>query len=242
MRCPLCDQRTEAPGRPPAEALIFCAHCGSRPEERELIWFLQKLAPPAPGTKMLDIGPTATRLRRARELFGDVRYTAIDIVDPPEGPAAFVPGQRFLVMDVTRLSFSEQAFPLILAPFVLAEVRSDYMAMSELHRCLHNDGMAVLTEPIYAGKTERYAEWPGRTDFLPPENANRPLAWAYGEDFFERLEAAGFFVERLNLRSLAGAAAEEYAFRPKAELILGFKYRASLLAFRERLAGGGDPA
>jgi hypothetical protein len=243
MRCPLCEWQTTSPGGPPAADLLgpsparlsVCARCGSLPEDRELIWFLKYVAKPDPGTKLLDIGPTAARLALAPRLFRELRYTAIDIV-APEGEGSFVPGQRFLVMDVTRLSFSDQAFPLVLAPYVLAEVRSDYMAMWELHRCLHNDGMAVLTEPLFAGKTERYGEWEGEAALLPEENRARPLAWAYGADFLERLEAAGFFVERLDLRAIAGpAAAEEYAFRPVPELILGFKYRASLLRFRERL-------
>jgi len=242
MLCPLCRTQSRDPGPAPAEAPRLCAHCGSRPEDRELTWFLQSLAPPEPGTKLLDIGPPEARLRQARHLFPGLRYTAIDH-DPREGEsAAFTPGQRFLVMDVTRLAFSDQAFPLILAPFVLAEVRSDYAAMWELHRCLHNDGMAVLTEPLITTKTKRFAEWEGQAASLPPESRNRPLAWAYGEDFFERLEAAGFFVERLDLRALAGAErAREYAFREVPELILGFKYGEAAAKFRDRLKPKEEP-
>lgn len=237
MRCPLCDQQTEGPPASAGAPGAVCPYCGSRPTDRELAWFLKHIAAPEYGTKILDIGPSEARFTQAARLFPDVRYTAIDR-DPREGETPFVPGQRFLVMDVTRLAFSDQAFPVILAPFVLAEVRSDYMAMWELHRCLHNDGFAVLTETLFAGKTERIHEWKGGA--IPAENAGRPLAWAYGEDFLERLEAAGFFVERLNLRALAGApAAEEYAFRPVPELILGFKYGASLAKFRERLKEAG---
>lgn len=228
MRCPLCGHKENGDF---AAASWLCPTCGSTAEDRELTWFLQHLNPLKEGAKVLDVGPSHARLQLAPRLFSTARYTAIDPI-PRGNNAGLKPPHRFLPMDVTRLSFSEQAFDAILCQHVLAEVRSDYMAMWEIHRCLRNEGFAVLTEPLFAGKTARFSEWKGRST-VPPSCQERPLAWAYGDDFVERLEAAGFFVHRLNLQSFAGAAAAENAFRPEPELILGFKFRASLRAFLE---------
>lgn len=227
MRCPLCSHKENGEI---AAAAWTCPTCGSLAEDRELAWFLQQYNPLKDGAKVLDVGPSRARLQLAKKLFPSVRYTAIDPV-PRGDNAGLKPPHRFLPMDVTRLSFSEQAFDAILCQHVLAEVRSDYMAMWEIHRCLRNEGFAVLTEPLFAGKTARFSEWKGQT--VPASCQERPLAWAYGEDFMERLEAAGFFVHRLDLKVLAGSAATENAFRPDPELILGFKFRASLRAFLE---------
>lgn len=153
--------------------------------------------------KVLDISPTLEQARCFPAAFAPAKYTAIGRHSSPEREI------RFLEMDATRMSFSDHSFDLILCNQVLPYIRSDYQAMSEVHRCLKAKGLAMFNSaPILPGKTQRAAEV-----FQGAESQDPSLEWIYGSDYFERLEAAGFFVHRLD--------------HSGAELVLCFKFRES---------------
>lgn len=169
---------------------------------------------------MLDIAPPRARATQLPKMIEGSRYTAVNWGG---GPPLKMP-HRYMAMDPTHLSFSDKCFDLAIASNVLATIRSDFMAMWELHRCLRDDGMAILTEPLRPQKKTKRMDGE-----RIPEGETRPIAWRYGEDYLERLEAAGFFVLRLPLDSLG-----PYTFHTP-EIFLGFKFKGELEKFEEGL-------
>lgn len=234
MRCLLCQQnfeRYEEYGIPPRSGK--CPECGAKPRHRELAWFFQRFVKLGEGSKVLEVGPSKIQARYFTQIIEPAKYTAIDI-RRLKHHELLKPPHRFMEMDATRMSFSDQSFDVVLCNHILPFIKSDYQAMSQIHRCLKGTGLAVFNVSLELPKTRRafemHDENPERytREFLE-ENGTE---WMYGEDYFERLEAAGFFWHRLKLAPLADPAfAREQAFRENAELFLCFKFRDTMDAF-----------
>lgn len=174
-----------------------CPRCGSRPGERDLACFFQRLDL-GEGTKVLEIIPTRAQLAYFPKFIGRARYTAVGNV-PPARPLGAP--HRFLTMEPTRLTFSDQSFEAILCNNVLPYLRSDYQAMWQIHRCLKPEGFAVITSSVTLTKTRRAVEMAQEDPRVYTDEylAAHGTEWLYGEDYFERLEAAGFFPHRLRV-------------------------------------------
>lgn len=207
----------------------FCPSCNSYPEDRAFARLFHETVRPrlGAGTKILDVAPPAPQLANFAQPFfvGEARYTAIAPIRLPDAEAVHLP-HRFLEMSITRLSFSDASFEVIICNHVLPYVRSDFLAMSELHRCLKADGIAFLNVSVGPGKSRRAGEGTG----LPGSGRE----WRYGEDYFERLEAAGLFVLKLPLRKLLEGRIEEAGLAEEAIQVVCFKFRDAM----ERFAGG----
>lgn len=205
-----------------------CPHCGSLPEHRLQFLFLSRAEKfREEGRKTLAVGPSEAELKYLLRQSGHARATAIDIRDRTFHQR-IEPPHRLLKMDVTHLSFSDQCFDLILCGGVLPFIRSDFLGMSEMHRCLKGEGLAILTVKILLEKSRRASELHGeQPDIFSREFlALRGDEWVYGEDYFERLEAAGFFFHRLRAAaSLDDATREQQGIPEELELILCFKFR-----------------
>lgn len=215
MPCSLCQ-----PESPEVQAVnAFCPSCNSYPEDRAFARFYRDFVLPrfTAGSKILDVAPPAPQLAGfPRPCFiGEARYTAIAPVRLPEADSLQLP-HRFLEMDITHLSFSDASFEVIVCNHVLPYVRSDFLAMSELHRCLKADGMAFLNVSVGPGKSRRAGEGTG----LPGSGRE----WRYGEDYFERLEAAGLFVLKLPLRKLIGGTIESAGLPEDPLQVVCFKF------------------
>jgi hypothetical protein len=213
MPCSLCQpQEVQAVN-------AFCPSCNSYPEDRAFARFFRDFVRPrlAPGSKILDVAPPAPQLAHFAQpaFIGEARYTAIAPVRLPDADALQLP-HRFLEMDITRLSFSDASFEVIIGNHVLPYVRSDFLAMSELHRCLKADGIAFLNVSVGPGKSRRAGEGTG----LPGSGRE----WRYGEDYFERLEAAGLFVLKLPLRKLIGGTHEAAGLPEEPLQVVCFKF------------------
>ncbi len=198
----------------------ICPSCGSYPEDRAFASFFKTYARPEPQAKILDVAPPGPQLAHFPKLLEGARYTAIAPVPLPEAEGLKAP-HRFLQMDVTRLSFSDASFDMIICNHVLSYVRSDFLAMSELHRCLKAQGVAFLNVSVAPGKSRRESMGTG--------SIGSGREWSYGEDYFERLEAAGLFVLRLPLANLIENAPAG------SEQVLCFKYKDAMDGFRARL-------
>jgi hypothetical protein len=234
MRCLLCQHNFEAYeeyGIPPRSGK--CPQCGAKPRHRELAWFFDQFVKFEEGSKLLEIGPSKIQARSFTQRIAPAKYTAIDIRHLKHHDL-LKPPHRFLEMDATRMSFSDQSFDVILCNHILPFIKSDYQAMSQMHRCLKSSGFAIANVSIELPKTRRAFEMHDEN----PERYSREFLeengteWIYGEDFFERLEAAGFFWHRLRLAPLADSSlVKEQAFRADAELFLCFKFRDTMDAF-----------
>jgi SAM-dependent methyltransferase len=241
MRCLICQQSFpafESYGIPPRGGR--CPNCGSKPRHRELAWFFQTYVRLKKESKILEVGPSKIQAKFFVDpvYIGEAKYTGIDLLKLKHHDL-LKPPHRFLEMDVTRLSFSDQSFDVILCNHVLPFIRSDYMAMSEIHRCLKSTGIAVLNVHIGLEKTKRATEMAQIQPDLYTEEfrIENGTEWVYGEDFFERLEAAGFFHTRIRLFELASNEIRELgAFREDSELFCCFKFQDEMHRFKEGLS------
>lgn len=226
MRCSLC----QAAFLPDDSS---CPGCGAEPEDRLLAWLLDRLPVGPPGGKLLAVAPSAALANYYTRKFpqGELKVTAIHHA---LRDGRLHPPHRSIEMDVTHMTFSDHCFDVVVAGGVLPFVRSDYLAMSEMHRCLKTAGVVALYVNLPWAKTRRAAdvraEEPGvfSREFFERHGTE----WVYGEDFFERLEAAGFFVHRLGPRAQPGPEwCREQSVPVRTELVLCFKFRDSMEAF-----------
>jgi SAM-dependent methyltransferase len=200
VRCPLCGGRFRrmAPadnGRPGAR----CPGCGSYERHRALwLWlWRERKRLMAPGTRLLHLAPEPALAARLRELPG-VDYLSADLE----------PGAAMEVLDVTAIDRPDGAFDAILCSHVLEHVPDDAAAMSELRRVLARGGWAAFQVPMRGAVTEE-----GAPEMSAQERLER--FWQadhvrlYGRDFGDRLAAAGFAVDVVDLRDFAGPAERE---------------------------------
>ena len=197
MGCLLCQ---EVESEISTQSYDDCVRCGSTAELRQVAkFFLDHMRLPE-GAKVLSVAPSVAELEFFvnRRFLGEAKYTAITpelSYDPRKLPAP----HRLMRMDLTRMIFSDHSYDVILCNQVLPHVKSDYLAISELHRCLKSNGVALLNVNLVMPKTKRAPEMRGEEpnkynwEFLQQNGTE----WLYGEDYFERIEAAGFFVHRL---------------------------------------------
>jgi SAM-dependent methyltransferase len=104
-----------------------------------------------------------------------------------------------LALDVTALPFEDATFDVVVCNHVLEHVPDDRAAMRELRRVLCPGGWALLLVPDV--DAERTDEDPGLTD---PEQREARFGQMdhvrrYGLDYVDRLSAAGFRPERIDL-------------------------------------------
>lgn len=122
--------------------------------------------------------PLASRLRAA-----DVEYLSGDLE----------PGAGERVLDLRDLDLPDASFDLVLCLHVLEHVDDDARALRELRRVLRPGGTAILQVPRRPGPT---LEDPAATS--PAERLARfgqeDHVRIYGDDYPQRLEAAGFAV------------------------------------------------
>jgi ubiquinone/menaquinone biosynthesis C-methylase UbiE len=113
-------------------------------------------------------------------------------------------------MDLTNLRLPDESISLIYCSHVLEHIPDDRAAMAEMRRVLIPGGQAVVIVPTgSSGVTE---EDPLVTD--PRERTRRfgqfDHVRRYGRDIVQRLEAAGFVVERFEDATIARDLVERH--------------------------------
>jgi SAM-dependent methyltransferase len=103
-------------------------------------------------------------------------------------------------LDATDIHFPDDSFDIIICNHVLEHIPDDRKAMSELARVLKPGGVAVLQVPISANSLTTDEE-PTIND--ASEQERRFGQWdhvrLYGQDYVDRLTAAGFEVTRVDV-------------------------------------------
>jgi SAM-dependent methyltransferase len=120
----------------------------------------------------------------------NLRYVGVDI-----GPRAISARA-----DITAIPFRDGAFDLVLASHVLEHVPSDAPALGEIGRVLNPGGLAVLMVPMLPDWRERTTVEFGYAN--PLEEGHWRI---YGQDFADRITAAGLACERAGMKSLIPA-------------------------------------
>lgn len=160
-----------------------CPNCLSMERYRLLCRFLREETDF--GTKpvrVLDIAPTWCFQEFCRS-YDNIEYLSIDIRSP----------MAMRHMDIRDLRFGDDTFDHLFCYHVLEHVDDDRKAMSELHRILKPGGWGIIQVPIQVEKTVERSS-------LNDEEQREILKFpdhrrAYGRDYKELLESAGFEVE-----------------------------------------------
>jgi ubiquinone/menaquinone biosynthesis C-methylase UbiE len=185
-----------------------------------------------PGSRVLEIGPSSATTKSFinPRFLKEARYSAIDVRSLKHHRNIQAP-HEFMMMDATRLEWAEKTFDLVLCNHVLPYIEADRKVLAEIHRVLKEDGVAVLNS-----HTENRAQTL-RMDDLKKENPSKytdeflvenGTVWEYGQDYFARLQEAGFAL--LEWDVVAGRSQEFVSYnglKPQSRITLGFKTEAA---------------
>jgi methyltransferase family protein len=189
-RCPVCE--TDADHFLPFRAAptrirrtgARCATCGSH-ERHRMIWrFFEERTNlfEAPIKRMLHVAPEA-ELSHRFEAHPMIDYLSVDLQMP----------RAMVHMDITQMTFESASFDVVYCSHVLEHIPDDRKAIAELYRVLKPGGWAILQVPIVREATEEDPSVDSPEErlrrFDQPDHVR-----AYGPDYRERLEAAGFEV------------------------------------------------
>lgn len=207
--CPICGATYRKFGRfgVPSREDARCFRCDSL-ERHRLAWlyFSQRTDLfDGKSKRVLHIAPEECFRGRFAQRFGAGYVTA--------DRAARLPR---VMLDVTAVPFTDEAFDVVYCSHVLEHVDDDRLAMRELRRVVKSDGWAILLVPITAPET---IEDPSVTDprarlrlFGQEDHVRR-----YGPDYVDRLRAAGFMVTVTTVADLcAPADAVRFGLTPAA--------------------------
>lgn len=199
ITCPCCGtvaQEFKAFGLKP-RANAMCPTCGAL-ERHRLMWlFLERR------TDLLDardhilhIAPEAPLAKKLRTLPG-VTYVTGDLLSPAAD----------LRLDITRLPFADGTFDAVFCSHVLEHIPDDRAAMRELRRVMSPRGWGLLQSPM-SGAPHTFED-PLVTDPRERERlfGQRDHVRVYGQDYGDRLTAAGFALDKIPFSDEVGAEA-----------------------------------
>lgn len=187
----------------------LCPVCGTV-ERHRLVWlFLQRKTNlfALPKKKLLHVAPEfhfSTLFQKSKAL----DYVSVDLIGAP----------AMVKADVTALGFPAEIFDVIYCSHVLEHIPNDQKAMQELWRVLKKDGWAIIQVPIESKVT---FEDPS---IVEPKERERLFGHVdhvrvYGEDYYERLQKAGFKVAREQLAEQKDRlVAQKLGLLPKEEI------------------------
>jgi SAM-dependent methyltransferase len=177
-----------------------CPRCGAHDRERHLLMYFDRAGmwKKIEGANVLHFAPErilAARISNARP----ARYVKADLFPAAAGVTR---------EDITRLSFGDCTFGVVIANHILEHVADDGAAMKEIFRVLEPGGLAVLQTP-YSDKLTRTFEDEGIRDEEARLQAfgQEDHVRLYGRDLFSRLRSAGFVSKVLD----HDAALKDYA-------------------------------
>lgn len=194
VACPVCEHRFDRFKDDRNRPNALCWRCGSQ-ERHRAQWLLLERRPELlrDAATVLHFAPEWC-LRRRLSAIGGLRYVTADL----DGAGVD------LQLDITALDLPDGAFDLVICSHVLEHVPDDAAAMRELARVLGPTGVAFVQVPFRAGAA---------TDEDPGADADERLRrfgqadhvrW-YGDDFEDRLRAAGLEVCRVTPGDLLDA-------------------------------------
>lgn len=165
-------------------ANAMCPWCRSSERHRLLYFYLRDRLDffQMKGIKLLDVAPDGFLQHKVFSK-ADIEYISIDI-----GPAR----RPTTMIDLTKMSFPENAFDAIICYHVLEHIPDDIQAMRELYRVLKPGGWGIVQVPIWAEKTVEDPTVPRKG--YPAVYGHRDHVRRYGLDYEDRLASVGFKV------------------------------------------------
>lgn len=192
VECPVCGgryRRFMPYGYVHSRKNALCPRCLSL-ERHRLLWiYLQQQSDFFKGNAtVLHIAPERCFIKRFERMLGD-RYVTADL----ESPLAKVK------MDIQSIPFEEGSFDVILCNHILEHVDNDRKAIAEMFRVMRSGGWGIMLSPVDQSRESTYED-PSITDDEGRAKAfGQHDHWrAYGRDYPQRLEQAGFRVESID--------------------------------------------
>jgi len=197
VHCPVCDHRFDRFKDDWNRPAALCWRCGAQ-ERHRAQWLLFEHRPEllAGARSLLHFSPEWCLRRRLAARPG-LRYVTTDI-DPAQDVD--------LRLDVTALDLPDDAFDAILCSHVLEHVPEDGAAMRELRRVTAPGGFTLVMVPLALDRAHTYED----PSITAPEERRRAFLQhdhvrLYAPDIADRLAAAGFAVEVVDLHHELGA-------------------------------------
>lgn len=141
--------------------------------------------------KVLHFAPESALMNQFKKL-KNLSYDTIDLNSPIADIKA----------DICNLPFLDNSYDFILCNHVLEHIIDDNKAISELYRVLKKNGIGIFQVPIDYNRDTTFE------DFSVTNKKERNKLFGqydhvriYGLDFFDRLQKAGFSVERCEYTS-----------------------------------------
>ncbi|HMC98329.1 MAG TPA: methyltransferase domain-containing protein [Flavobacteriales bacterium] len=196
-----------------------CFNCGIIDRERLVHVYLRDVLhiyDRLPSSRILHIAPD-------EHITGFLsRSNVLEYVCGDKFTEGYVYPKHVVDLDIQHLPFSSDHFDLVICNHVLEHVPDDAGAMRELLRVLKPGGHAVLQVPLSANMPTTFED-PAIVD---PKERERLYGQfdhvrLYGQDYGDRLRAAGFTVERLQLARRKEF--ERYGLNPAEDLFVGVK-------------------
>ena len=199
VHCPLCehgfDRFKDDWNRPNA----LCWRCGSHERHRAQWLLLRDLRPELlDGARSLLHFSPEWCLRERLAAWPRLRYVTTDL-DATQ--------RADLRLDVTALALPDDAFDAVICSHVLEHVPDDGAAMRELRRVTAPGGWCLVMVPLALDREHTYedpavtAPAERRREFLQDDHVR-----LYAPDIADRLAAAGFAVETIDLHAEHGVA------------------------------------
>ena len=173
-----------------------CYKCGSTDRERLIYLYLKNVIKifESDNLKILHLAPEKN-LSNVLKNCTSHEYVCGDLFTEGYNYPEYVRN-----MNVLNIPFEENYFDLVICNHLLEHVPDDATAMRELFRVLKPNGKAILQVPISRNSENTYEDF---SITIPKE---RELAFGqfdhvriYGKDYIQRLNAAGFQVDRKNI-------------------------------------------
>ena len=198
VHCPLCandfDRFKDDWNRPNA----LCWRCGAQ-ERHRAQWLLFERRPQllASARSLLHFSPEWC-LRRRLAALPALRYVTSDLDTTQDAD---------LRLDVTALGLPDGAFDAVICSHVLEHVPADGAAMRELRRITAPGGFTLVMVPLALDRATTYED----ASITAPEDRRRAFLQhdhvrLYAPDIGDRLHAAGFAVEVVDLAGELGPA------------------------------------
>jgi SAM-dependent methyltransferase len=201
VQCPLCGHSFDQFKDDWNRANALCWRCGSH-ERHRAQWLLLQRRPELlrDARSLLQWAPEWCLRRRLRAL-PHVRYVSADI--NPSGVD--------LCLDITALDLPDAAFDAVICSHVLEHVPDDAAAMRELRRITAPDGFTLVMVPLALDRATTYED----PSITAPDERQREFLQhdhvrLYAPDIAERLRAAGFAVEVVDMHAELGDQAARH--------------------------------
>lgn len=187
--CPMCNYHGVfiSVGRP-TRWDARCTQCGSRERHRlTWLWLTEFGKNKFEGKRIIHFAPEKIWMKKMK---GQSNYETADLYQKN------VTHQE----DMTKLSFPDNSYDVVMCHHVLEHLEDDAKAMKELFRILKTGGIAVLSVPINTSRHKTYEN----KDIVNPAMRRKCFGGTdhlryYGMDFADKLSDVGFKVDTFRL-------------------------------------------